>query len=204
MLNIAVLASTSGTDLQVILDKINDGSLKNVALKCVISNKEDCFALERTRNAGFLDIYLDPKGKSREEYDREIAKVLEDHEVDLIIMIGYMKYTSDWFVEKYRNRNMNIHPSLLPAFGGKMDLDVHQEILDHGCKVTGCTLHFATEELDNGPIIIQKVVRIAEDETKDTLKEKVQKSEQEAIIEGIELYRDGKITVEGRKVLIRN
>ena len=142
------------------------------------------------------------KGRDREDFDREVAGLLEENGVELVLLIGYMRFLSKWFVDKYENRIMNIHPSLLPAFAGGMDLDVHQVILDHAVKVTGATLHFVDEGADTGPIILQKAVPVEENETKETLKPKVQKAEQEIILKAIQLFKDGKLKVEGRKVRI--
>jgi len=120
-----------------------------------------------------------------------------------ILLIGYMRILSKWFVDKYENKIMNIHPSLLPAFAGGMDMDVHQGILDWGVKVTGCTLHFVDEDADTGPIIVQKFIPVEEEDTAASLKEKVQKLEGDAIIEGIKLFQQGKLKVEGRRVHIK-
>lgn len=200
MLNIAVLASTSGTDLQAIIDEIQAGTLP-VNLTCVIGNKENCYALERAKNAGYESIFLDPKGKEREAYDQKIDKVLQEKNVDLIILIGYMKLMSEWFVQKYRNKIMNVHPSLLPSFPG-MDLDVHKEVLDHGCKISGCSIIFVDENKDTGPIILQKSVEIEEGETVDSLRVKVHELEKKWFPEVIRWYADNKISVNGRIVSI--
>ena len=122
--------------------------------------------------------------------------------IDLILLIGYMRILSNEFVRRYRWRIMNIHPSLLPAFAGGMDLDVHRAVLDYGVKVTGCTLHFVDEGVDTGPIILQKPVKVDEDDTPETLKSKVQKAEQEIILEAIKLFKQGRLRVEGRRVRI--
>ena len=201
MLNIGVLASTRGTDMQTIIDEIEAGKL-DAKISVVISNKKDAYALERARRHNIKAVFIDGKGKEREEFDREVAKVLDENKVGLILLIGYMRYLSKWFVNKYRNKIMNIHPSLLPAFAGGMDLNVHEEVLKHGCKVTGCTLHFVDEGADTGPIIAQKAVIIEEDETVNSLKEKVQRAEQEIIIKAIKLFAENKIKVDGRKVKI--
>ena len=199
-LRIAVLASTRGTDMQAIIDEIEAGKL-NAEIVCVISNKRDAYALERARKHGIEAIFLDPKNKSAEEYDMEILKELEKRNVDLILLIGYKRYVTKVLLDKYRNRIINIHPSLLPAFPG-WDAEVHKAVLEYGCKVTGCTLHFVDENLDAGPIILQKAVEVDENDTVETLKEKVQKAEQEIILKGIRLFMEGKLKVEGRKVKI--
>ena len=213
MLHLGVLASTRGTDMQAVIDAINSKKL-NAVISVVISDKPDAYALERAKQHNLKAVFIEPKKfvvevdgqkdreKSREQFDKEVAMVLDENKVGLILAIGYMRILSPWFVNKYRNRIMNIHPSLLPAFGGGMDRDVHQEILDYGCKVTGCTLHFVDESADSGPIIMQKAVEIAEDETVDTLKPKVQKAEGELLVKAIDLFGKGKIKVEGKKVRI--
>jgi len=199
-IRIAILASTRGTDMQAIIDEIEAGKL-NAEIVCVISNRKDAYALERAKKHGIEAIFIDPKGKSPEEYDKEILNELEKRNVDLIILIGYNKIITKVLIDKYRNRIMNIHPSLLPAFPG-WDRNVHQAVLDYGCKVTGCTLHFVDENIDAGPIILQKAVEVDENDTVDSLKEKVQKAEQEIILKGIRLFMEGKLKIEGRKVRI--
>jgi phosphoribosylglycinamide formyltransferase-1 len=200
-LKIGVLGSTSGTDLQGVIDEIEKGEL-DAEIAVVICNKPEAFILERAKKHALKAVCIKSKGREREDFDKEVAGVFEENGVQLILLIGYMRFLSKWFVDKYANKIMNIHPSLLPAFAGGMDLDVHQEILDHGVKVTGATLHFVDEGADTGPIILQKAVDIAEDETKETLKEKVQKAEQEIILRAIRLFGEGKLKVEGRKVKI--
>ena len=201
MLKLGILASTRATDMQAVIDAINSNNL-NAVISVVISNKQDAYALERARNNKIEAVFIDSKGKEREQFDKEMAKELDKHNVDLILLIGYMRILSSWFVNKYKNKIVNIHPSLLPAFAGGMDKDVHQEVLNYGCKVTGCTLHFVDESVDGGPIIMQKAVKIDENETVDSLKEKVQKAEQEIILKAIELFDKGKVRVEGKKVRV--
>ena len=200
-IKLGVLASTRGTDMQAIIDEIEAGRLE-AEISVVISNKEDAPALGRARKHGIEAVFVDGKGRSREEFDKEAMGILKGKGVDLVLLIGYMRILSDEFVEEYKNKIMNVHPSLLPAFGGGMDTDVHQAILDHGVKVTGCTIHFVDENVDGGPIVVQKVVEIAEDETVDSLKKKVQDAEKKAFIEAIELFAAGGLKVEGRRVRI--
>ena len=200
-IKLGVLASTRGTDMQAIIDEIEAGRL-DAEISVVISNKKDAPALERARKHGIEAVFVDGKDKSREEFDREIIKILKEKNVELVLLIGYMRILSSEFVNEYRNKIMNVHPSLLPAFGGGMDKDVHQEILDHGMKVTGCTIHFVDENVDEGPIVVQRVVEIAEDETVDSLKEKVQDAERGAFIEAIKLFAAGGLKVDGRRVRI--
>lgn len=197
MLNFAVLASTKGTTLQAILDEIAAGTLKNSNLKCVISNKADCQALERAKKAGVKTYFLDPSDLKREEYDKLVAAILEKEQVELVVLIGYMRLFSPWFVERYRNKIINVHPSLLPSFPG-IDRSVHQEVLDYGCKVSGCSIFFVDEGKDTGPLILQKCVEVAEDETVDSLKTKVQALEKQWLPRVIEWIADGKVNVQGK------
>jgi len=202
LLKIAVLGSTRGTDLQAVIDAIKSSQLKDVEISFVLSNKQDAYILERARNHNIKAIFLDPKGKQREEYDKEVDKLLEKHNIGLVLLIGYMKLMSSEFVQKWLNKVMNIHPSLLPKYAGGMDKGVHETVLENKDKITGASLIFIDEGADTGPIILQKEVKVEEGETVDSLKEKVQKAEQEIIIKSIELFRDGKIKVQGHKVTI--
>jgi phosphoribosylglycinamide formyltransferase-1 len=201
-IRLAVLGSTRGTDLQAIIDAIKSGLLK-AEIVCVISNKKDAYILERAKQHGIEALFINPKGLTREEYDKLIMDEIEKRSpVDLILLIGYMRILSNQFVKKYKWRIINIHPSLLPAFAGGMDLNVHKAVLDYGVKVTGCTLHFVDEGVDTGPIILQKPVMVDDDDTPETLKAKVQKAEQEVLIEAIKLFQRGLIRIEGRRVRI--
>jgi len=191
-INIAVFASTKGTDLQAIIDAIKSGQLADVDFKFVLSNKQNCYALERAHQAGYKTIFIEPKNKSREEFDSECLKVCQEHQIDLIILIGYMRIMTPVIISPYKNRIINIHPSLLPKYPG-MDLDVHREVLNNNETETGCTLHFVTEDLDAGPIILQGKVPIAQGETPESLKKKVQAKEKEIIIRGIEMFRNNEI-----------
>lgn len=202
-MKIAVLASTKGTDLQPIINSIESNKLTNVKISFVLSNIKDAYILKRAKKHNIKAIFLDPKGKKKEEYDKEVDQLLQQHNVDLILLIGYMKLMTSWFVNKWLNKVMNIHPSLLPKYAGGMDLNVHEEVLKNKDKVTGCSLIFIDEGADTGPIILQKEVPVEENDTIDSLKEKVQKAEQDIIIKGIELFRDNKIKIEGTKVHIQ-
>ncbi len=202
MLNIAVLGSTKGTDLQAVIDAIESKKLA-VNISFVLSNKKDAYILERAKKHKIKAIFLDPQDKSREDYDKEVDKLLQKNKVGLVLLIGYMKLMSSWFVQKWLNKVMNIHPSLLPAFAGGMDKSVHEAVLERGCKVTGASLIFIDDGADTGPIILQKVVEVKYNDDADTLKEKVQKAEQEILLEGINLFAKGKINVEGKKVIIK-
>lgn len=198
-MNIAVFASGRGTNLQAIIDAVKAGKVKaNIA--CVIGDQKDALALERARRAGIEAIHIRPKDfSSREEFDREAIRHLERHNVELVVLAGFMRLLSDYFVNKYKNRIMNIHPALLPSFKGTEGI---KDARDYGVKVTGPSVHFVTEDLDAGPIILQKPVAIGEDDTMETLEEKIHKAEHEIYPEAIRLFVEGKLKVEGRKVKI--
>jgi len=200
-LKIAVLASTRATDMQGIIDAIEHGNL-DAEIKILLSSRRDAYALERARNNGIESMFIDSAGMSREEYDEKIITELKKRNIELILLIGYMKILSKKFIDAYKFKIMNIHPSLLPAFAGGMDKNVHKAVLDYGCKITGCTLHFADESVDGGPIIIQKTCEVDDTDNENTLKEKVQNLEQEAFVEAIKLFSENKINVEGRNVKI--
>ncbi|MEK7528618.1 MAG: phosphoribosylglycinamide formyltransferase [Patescibacteria group bacterium] len=177
---IAVLASTRGTDLQAIIDEIKTGRLK-VELSCVISNKADCYAIQRAKEQGFETCFVDPVNKSREDFDMEMARILEDHNVNLIVLVGYMRILSSAFVKKFHRRIINVHPALLPKFGGKefFGNNVHEAVLKSGEKETGMTIHFVEKGVDTGEIILQKKIGVEPTDTIETLKEKVQALEKE-------------------------
>ncbi len=202
MLKIAVLASTKATSMQAILDAISSKELK-VEISVLISNKKEAYALERASKAGVRAVFIDSNGKDREGYDKELAGEIDKYEVDLILLIGYMRLLSGWFVDKYNDKIINIHPSLLPEFAGGIDKEVHEKVLKAGVKETGCTLHFVDEGNDTGPIIMQKNVSVVGGgETVDSLRERVQEAEQEVLVKALRLFEQGKIKIEGKWVKI--
>lgn len=180
-MNIAVLASTNGTDLQAIIDEMKAGKMPGVELKFVLVNKEDCGAAEKARRAGIPVVFLNPKdasGKSlaREIYDQHLDQVCKMYAIDLIVLVGWMRILSPWFVRQYPKKIINVHPSLLPKYPG-MDLDVHKAVIDAKEKESGMTIHYVDEEVDHGEIILQKKVSVAPNETPESLKKKVQELE---------------------------
>lgn len=176
---IGVLASTNGTDLQAIIDEMKEGKMPGIELAVVVSNKKNSFALERAATQGYKTIFVDPKSKSREEFDRELIKVLNANNVDLVCLIGYMKILSPIFIESFRHRIINVHPALIPKFAGAgfFGSNVHESVLAAGESETGCTIHFVDENVDEGEIIIQKKVAVLTTDTAETLKQKVQELE---------------------------
>ncbi len=180
-MNLAVFASTRGTDLQAIIDAKAAGELPYVSLKFVLSNKVACYALERAKAAGVPTVVVEAKGKTREQFDAECLAVCREHEVDYVLLIGYMRIVSPVLISAYPGRILNIHPSLLPRYPG-MDRDVHQAVLDAHEIETGCTLHVVDEGLDTGPIVLQGKVPVEPGDTVESLKAKVQTKEQEVIL----------------------
>jgi phosphoribosylglycinamide formyltransferase-1 len=184
MRHLAILGSTRGTALLGILDAIHTKKV-DAKITIVVSDKQDAGILERAASHHLLTEFVDPKGLTREEYDIKVSALLKVHQVDLVVLIGYMRILSKTFIDAWRNQIINVHPSLLPAFKGLMDKKVHQAVLDSGITETGCTVHYVTEDVDAGPILIQKRCPVLATDTIETLKARVQLLENEAIIEGI-------------------
>jgi len=186
MIRLGVLGSTNGTDLQAILDAVSAGELDAV-VAVVISNRTGAYILERAEINNVSAFFISHKGKKREEFDGEITAVLKEHSVDLVLLIGFMRILSPEFCRVWQDRILNVHPSLLPKYAGGMDINVHEEVLKNKDTETGCTIHFVNEEVDAGPILIQKKCNVDPDDTVDSLKTKVQTLEGEAFIEAIKL-----------------
>jgi phosphoribosylglycinamide formyltransferase 1 len=202
-LRVAVLASGRGSNLQAVIDAIEAGTVQ-AKIVTVISNKQEALALERARRHGLSSLFVDPKphaGRpdSREAYDRELLGVLRQHDVELVLLAGYMKIVTMVLVEAFANRMMNIHPSLLPSFPG---LDVQKKTIEWGCKLAGCTVHFVTEGVDEGPIILQAAVPILDEDTPDTLAARILQQEHRIYPRAVQLFAEGRLRVEGRRVFI--
>jgi phosphoribosylglycinamide formyltransferase-1 len=204
-LRIAVLASGRGSNLQAIIDGIEAGQV-HAHLVAVISNKQDAVALERARKHGVRDIFVDPKlfagrSDSREAYDHALREVLEKHDVELVLLAGYMRIVTGFLVNAFANRMMNIHPSLLPSFPG---LDVQRKAIEWGCKLAGCTVHFVTEGVDEGPIILQAAVPVFDRDTPEILAARILEQEHKIYPRAVQLFAEGRLKVEGRRVLIED
>jgi len=196
---IAVLISGRGSNFKAIKKSIDEGYIKDACISVVISDKENAAGLEFARESGLDARYINPKEfDGRENYDRELVRVLDELEIDLVCLAGFMRIISGYFVENYRNRIINIHPSLLPSFAG---LDVQQRAIDHGVKFSGCTVHFVDEKMDNGPIIIQAVVPVLDDDTDETLSARILVEEHKIYPEAVRLFTEDRLKVEGRRVL---
>jgi len=199
---VGVLASGGGTNLQAIIDRAADGRL-DAEVAIVISDVADAYALGRARIAAIHHAFIDPRDfPNREAYNERVIEKLRDHEVELVALAGYLRITTDNFVDAFEGRIMNIHPSLIPAFCGKgmHGLRVHQAALDYGVKVTGCTVHFVTKEVDAGPIILQRTAPVMDDDTAETLSARVLEQEHEAYSEAIQLFAEGRLRIVGRRV----
>jgi phosphoribosylglycinamide formyltransferase-1 len=197
---LGVLVSGNGTNLQAIIDRIESGDL-SASVSCVISNKAEAFALERAAKHGIPAVHLGYKGfESRESYDAELVRILREHEVELVILAGFMRILTPVIIDAFQNRIMNIHPALLPAFPG---LDAQKQALDYGVKVSGCTVHFVDAGCDTGPIIMQATVQVEEGDTEETLSQRIHKEEHRIYPEAIKLYVEKRLTVAGRVVKIR-
>lgn len=199
-LKIAVLVSGGGTNLQAIIDKIASGEITNTEIALVFSNNRKAYALERAKMAGIPAKALSPKQfENREAFNDAVLEVIEESKADLIVLAGCLMYIPPKLIEKYHNRIINIHPSLIPSFCGKgyYGLTVHEKVLKRGVKVTGATVHFVDEVLDNGPIILQKAVMIEEGDTPEVLQRRVMEQAEWVILpKAIDLIANGKISVE--------
>lgn len=198
-INLAVLVSGNGSNLQAIIDQIEAGKI-NARIVCVISNNPDAFAITRATRHHIPVIVHENRGfANRREYDAALVKILQSHEVKLIILAGFMRILSDVMVSAFPNAIINIHPALLPAFPG---LHAQQQAIDYGVRFSGCTVHFVDCGTDTGPIILQSIVPVDQDDTEATLSARIQKEEHRTFPEAIKLFSEGKIKVEGRHVRI--
>lgn len=196
-----VLVSGRGSNLQAVLDRIADGYLP-LEIGVVISDKADAFALERAANVGIKTVVVARKEcASKEEFEDKIHAALVEAGCELVVLAGFMRILSGNFVSKWHNKIINIHPALLPSFPG---LDGQGQALEYGVKFTGCTVHFVDEGTDTGPIILQKVVPVLDDDTHDTLAARILEQEHKAMPEALKLWAEGKLVIEGRKVKILN
>ena len=198
-MNIGVLISGRGSNLQAIINAVKSKKI-NAKISVVISNKKDAPGLKIAEENQIDTFFLDPKQfEDRESFDREVAQILERYDVDLVVLAGYMRILSDYFIEKFEGRLLNIHPSLIPAFQG---LKPQKRAIEYGAKFTGCTVHFVTKELDNGPIIIQAVIPVLPDDTEETLSERILSYEHRIYPQAIKWYVDGRISIKDRNVLV--
>jgi len=200
MINIVVLVSGRGTNLQAIIEAIEEGKIAG-EIKVVISDNPDAYALKRAQQYHIVTRYIHFKEfKNREDYDKEIIKTLKENKIELVVLAGYMRILSPYFIRTYKNKIINIHPALLPSFPG---LHAQRQAVEYGVKVSGCTVHFVDEGVDSGPIILQKVVEVSDDDTEESLAEKILKEEHQIYPRAIQLFSQGRLIVKGRRVFVK-
>jgi phosphoribosylglycinamide formyltransferase-1 len=198
MKNIGILLSGRGSNFEAIAENVAAGKIANARIAIVISNRPDAPGIAIARRRGIDTAIIPSKNKAREEHDQEVVGVLQEHKVDLVCLAGYMRLLSPWFVKQFPQRILNIHPSLLPAFPA---LEAQQQAFAYGVKIAGCTVHFVDEELDHGPIIVQKAVPVRDDDDEHTLAARILEQEHIAYAEAINIVLDGKFTITGRRLL---
>jgi phosphoribosylglycinamide formyltransferase-1 len=195
---IGILISGRGSNMLALAGAVRERRIPEVEIAIVISDHADAAGLQRARELGLQTAVVERTGKTREAHDRALVAELELHNVGIVCLAGYMRLLSQYFIDAYRNRILNIHPSLLPAFPG---LDAHRGVLEHGVKWTGCTVHFVDESLDGGPIIGQRVVAVLDDDTEETLAARILEQEHQLYAEALALIASGAYEIEGRRVI---
>jgi phosphoribosylglycinamide formyltransferase-1 len=202
---IGVLASGSGTDLQSILDACERGDIPGKVV-VVVTNNPGAKCLERARKHGADALLIDHRGKTREEHEREVVAILKSHKVDLVVLAGYLRMFTPYIVGEFRGKMINVHPALLPLFGGKgmHGISVHKAVLDAGCKASGCTVHFVDESIDGGPIIAQGCVPVRDGDSPEDLQAMVLEEEHRILPRVIGLIAKGKVKMEGLKVRVED
>ncbi len=201
MRRIGILISGRGSNMLALADAVEQGRIANVEVALVITDQPAAAGLVRAQERGLQTLVIQRRGRSREEHDREIVGVLQEHKIDLVCLSGYMRLLSVYFVNAYAGRILNIHPSLLPAFPG---VDAQRQALEHGVKWSGCTVHFVDDTLDGGPIVGQRIVPVLDDDTEQTLSSRILKEEHQLYPEAVELVVSGKYEIVGRRVLRKN
>jgi phosphoribosylglycinamide formyltransferase-1 len=196
---IGVLLSGRGSNFEALADSVAAGRIPNAEIAIVISNRENAAGIEKARGRGIAAEVIPSRGLEREPYDKLVIAALAEKKVELVCLAGYMRLLSPVFVAAFRNRILNIHPSLLPAFPG---LESQRQALEHGAKFSGCTVHFVDENLDAGPIILQSAVPIRDDDTPETLSERVLREEHRIYTEAVRIVLEGRYKIEGRRVLL--
>jgi phosphoribosylglycinamide formyltransferase-1 len=199
MKNIGILLSGRGSNFEAIARNVAAGKIPG-KIALVVSNREQAPGLERARQMGLKTLFIPSKGKDREAYDGEVVAALRDAQVDLVCLAGFMRILSPVFVRAFPGRILNIHPALLPAFPG---LDAQKQALDYGVKFTGCTVHIVDEGMDTGPIVLQAVVPVLDDDTVETLSARILKEEHRIYSEAVCLMLEDKVRIEGRRTVLR-
>ena len=206
MLRVVVMVSGGGTNLQAIIDRVSDGTIRNTEIVGVISNNKNAYALERARNHGIPAICISPKDfESREIFNEKLLETVDTYEPDLVVLAGFLVVIPASMIAKYRNRMINIHPSLIPSFCGTgyYGLKVHEAALKRGVKVVGATVHFVDEGTDTGPIILQKAVEVQNGDTPEVLQRRVmEQAEWKILPKAIDLIANGKVKVEDGRTIV--
>lgn len=197
MKNLGILLSGRGSNFEAIAKNVASGKIPDARIAIVVSNRADAGGISKAKDLGIATLVIPSKGKTREEHDREVVAALQQHKVDLVCLAGYMRLLSPWFVKQFSQRILNIHPSLLPAFPG---LEAQEQAFAYGVKVAGCTVHFVDEELDHGPIIVQKAVQVLDSDDEKTLAARILEQEHIAYSEAINLVLIGKYRIIGRRL----
>ena len=200
MKNLGILLSGRGSNFEAIANNVAAGRIPDARIAVVISNRADARGIETARSLGVPTLVIPSQGKDRAEHDREVVVALQKRQVDLVCLAGYMRLLSPWFVQQFPRRILNIHPSLLPAFPG---LEAQEQAFAYGVKVSGCTVHFVDEELDQGPIIVQKAVPVLETDDEHTLTARILEQEHIAYSEAIRIVLAGRFEITGRKLVAR-
>jgi len=197
-MNIGILISGRGSNMTAITEAVQNGAVPGARVAVVISDKSKAAGLVKAQELGVETLAVTRKGRSREDHDTEIIAELKKRDVGLVCLAGYMRLLSGDFVRAFPNRILNIHPSLLPSFKG---LRSHEQAIEYGVKVSGCTVHFVDEHLDHGAIILQKAVEVRDDDTAETLSDRIIKFEHEAYVEAVKLVVSGNYEIRGRRVI---
>ncbi|HEX3352742.1 MAG TPA: phosphoribosylglycinamide formyltransferase [Terriglobales bacterium] len=200
MKNLGILLSGRGSNFEAIANNVASGKILDARIAVVISNKSDAGGIDLARRLGLTAVVIPSKGKQREEHDREVVAALQQHNVDLVCLAGYMRLLSPWFVQLFPRRILNIHPSLLPSFPG---LEAQEQALAYGVKVTGCTVHFVDEELDHGAIVVQKAIPVLETDDEHTLATRILQQEHVAYSEAISIVLGGNYQIVGRRLVMK-
>jgi phosphoribosylglycinamide formyltransferase-1 len=202
-LKLAVLVSGSGTNLQAIIDAVEENYVP-AEIAVIISNKQDAYALQRASKYNIPTVFINHKDySSREDFERAMIEEINKRQADLICLAGFMRVLTELFVSHYPNRILNIHPALLPAAKGLYGEHVHEAILNSGAKFSGCTVHFVTTDVDGGPIVIQKIVPVEDNDTPQALAERILLQEHIAYPEAIKLFAENKLEIVGNRVKIK-
>ena len=198
---IGVLLSGRGSNFEALAESVASGRIPGAEIAIVISNRDGAPGIERAKSRGIAARAIPSKGLEREVYDRQVVEVLNEQKVDLVCLAGYMRLLSPYFVASFPNRILNVHPSLLPSFPG---LESQRQALEYGVKFAGCTVHFVDENLDAGPIVLQAVVPIEDDDTADVLSARILQQEHRIYSEAVRIVLEGRYKIEGRRVIQSN